>query len=155
MKKVAIVISILLIGIVGQAQTNLFCLQPSCPQNIQLPVKSDTVFAQLSATDGTKSISWSQVSGPNQAVLGIPILTTNGTQQLLSALPLSNLVSGTYVFKAIGTSTGGTVGSSTTTVMVLAAPPPPPTPRTVVSFSFKLVNGIWSPAFVFSDGSVQ
>lgn len=154
MKKVVIVIAILA-SITSQAQTNLFCLQPSCPQNIQLPIKSDTIFAQLSASDGTKSIIWSQVSGPNQAVFGIPILTANGTQQLLSALPLSNLITGTYVFKAIATSTGGTVGSSTTTVVVLAAPPPPPTPRTVISFSFKLVNGVWTPAFVFSDGSVQ
>lgn len=134
------------------AQTTTFCLRPSCPQTIQLPVSIDTVFAQLNVSDGVKGLTWTQVSGPNTATVGTPILTPNGTNQTLSTLPLSKLVAGTYVFSVIGTSAGGSTGSATAQVIVLPAPAPP---RTVVSVSFKLVNGIWVQSITFSDGSTQ
>lgn len=128
---------------VAYSQSVGFCIAPSCPQVLQMPIKVDTVFAQLSATDGAKGITWSFVSGPNVPIMGTAIAVPNGTNILQSALPISNLVAGTYTFKASGTSVTGSGGSANATVLIAPAPivcPIIPPLRTAIS-SQVLING--------------
>lgn len=138
-----------------RAQTTSFCIAPSCPQTIQLPLSVDTLYAQITASDGAKGVLWTQVSGPSTAVMGALISTPNGTGILVSALPVSKLVAGVYVFKATGSSVSGSLMTANAQVTVQAATPPSAPPRTVVSVTWKLVNGVWVASFVYSDGTIQ
>lgn len=161
MKNVVIILLLFLSSRVS-SQVVTFCIAPSCPQALQMPVRADTVFAQLSASDGAKGITWSFVSGPNVPIMGTAIAMPNGSNLLQSALPISNLVAGTYIFKASGTSVTGSGGSANATVVIAPAPiacPIIPPPRTVVSVSYTavLVNGDWTvkQTFNYSDGTTQ
>lgn len=96
---------------------------------------------------------WSQVSGPNQALI---ILVSSQNPQVTGLIP------GTYVFQLIGTDNNWNKSVSTVTITVAAAaaPPPPATPRTVTTLTVN-IDGSWvvipisDAKFVFSDGGTQ
>lgn len=121
MKKFLILTSLIIGSIVSFAQSKALCLQPSCKQTIKT---TDTVsiFAQLTATDGYKAITWSQIGGPT-VVIPVPQVTTwNTSINAQSSFTLKNLASGTYVFNAIGVSqSGGSISASDTVIVNQAA----------------------------------
>lgn len=100
--------------------SKIFCIKAGCKTTYST---ADTalIYAELTATDGTKGISWSQLSGPSVA-LGIPILTQINALQSSSAVILGKLKVGTYVFQAVGTSLTGTTGLALDSVIIKQAP---------------------------------
>jgi hypothetical protein len=94
-------------------------------QTINLPISSTVLMGTVTGNGGAiiVSVSWSQVSGPNNATV------INGS----SLTPvLAGLVQGSYVFKMTATDNNGLSASSTVTVTVspAAAPNQPPTVST-------------------------
>lgn len=106
---------------IGAKSQKVFCIQADCPQTIYL---TDTLklSAQLTTSDGFKSITWQQVSGPTKAILGTPTLVWSTGLQALSTVSATGLVPGTYTFSATGTSITGTSGSAADSVRVLLPP---------------------------------
>lgn len=151
MKKI-ILLSILFISFVAvKSQTTsisyAFCISPPITVNSD----SVTLSAQLVAGDGYKSISWIQASGPSIAVFGTPVNTFQNTTIQKQLLPVRKMIPGIYSFTAIGSTVGGISYPLTTTVTVVA----PPKPRSVVSVSFVIVNGVWTAVYKYDDGSTQ
>jgi hypothetical protein len=130
--------------------TNVFCLAPSCNQSVQFPVYVDTLFARLTTGDGYKSVVWKQLSGPNTATLGTQVINLTSPSVGASIQPISNLVAGSYVFQATGTSTGGTTGTATVSLPVQPAIVIIPPTKTAVVI-IPLSDG--KHFTVFSDGS--
>jgi hypothetical protein len=151
--KVLISILLVLVSVSGFSQnstTNVFCLAPSCKQSVQLPVSVDTLFARLTTGDGYKSVVWKQLSGPNTATLGTQVINLTSPSVGASIQPISNLVAGSYVFQATGTSTGGTTGTATVSLTVQPAIVVVP-PTKTVRFTISLSNG--QTFTYYSDGS--
>lgn len=150
MRKI-ILAAFLFVAVSAKSQTTSitysFCVTPP------LTVNSDsaTLSAQLVAADGYKGISWIQASGPSTSTIGVPINTYGNTMTQKSVVTIHKMIPGTYVFTATGTSAGGISYPLSTTVTVIAQP----VPRTVVSSSFTLINGVWVQQFKFSDGTIQ
>jgi len=82
-------------------------------KNVQLPASTVTLTGTASDDDGTVvSYLWSQVSGPNVAVIQSPgSLTT----------VVSGLISGTYVFQLWAVDDDGATGVDTVTIIVSAS----------------------------------
>lgn len=120
MKKIIIATFLVITAIVANAQSKLICIQPSCKQTIKT-TDSVNIFAQLTTSDGYKGITWTQILGPT---IAIPVQTINWTTNVAaqSVFTLKNLNIGTYVFNAIGTSTGGSTVSTYDTLVVVQAP---------------------------------
>lgn len=121
MKKLLISIFLIIVSIASFAQNKALCIQPSCKQTVKT-TDSVNIFVQLTATDGYKAITWSQIGGP-LVVIPVPQVTTWNTNiNAQSSFTLKNLGVGTYVFNALGVSqTGGSMPTSDT-VVVIAAP---------------------------------
>lgn len=147
MKKLLIIVSLLTATMVHGQNAVVFCAQTNCPITITAPTDSATLFGLGTITGAKDSITgyvWKQVSGPTAAVIVSPTA---------SQTVIRKLVPGSYTFAlTVSTKLGGiqTIGGDIVTV----APAPPP-PRTVTSLTFKLVNGLWIPSFVFGDGTTQ
>ncbi len=81
-------------------------------RSIRLPQNSTTLVGTWSDPDGyITNVEWTQVSGPAATLSGVN--TSN--------LGLSNLVSGTYVFRLTVTDNSGLTGSDEVVLVVLAA----------------------------------
>lgn len=144
--------ALLLVAFGAKSQTTsityAFCVTPP------LGVNSDsvTLSAQLVAADGYKGISWAQAAtNPSVAVIGAPVNTYGNTMTQKSVVTIHKMIPGVYTFTATGISAGGISYPLSTTVTVVAQP----VPRTVVSSSFTLINGVWVQQFKFSDGTIQ
>jgi len=82
--------------------------------NLTLPTDSALLTATASDPDGSiASFLWSQVSGPNSAILTNPNMAT---------VIVSNLVQGTYQFRVVVTDDRGATAQSTVKVMVAKQP---------------------------------
>lgn len=111
MKKVLLLSVILLATITCFSQTKSFCVQASCKQTISSPQDSALIFGLVTASDGVRTQSWIQLSGPTQSV----IVTPGATQTMLRKLAV-----GTYIYNFTGISLTGTTGSVQDTVVVMA-----------------------------------
>jgi len=81
-------------------------------KTIQLPTNSTTLIGSGSDSDGSiSSYAWTKVSGP----------TATLTNANTSTLSLTNLLSGTYVFRLTVTDNSGAVGSDDITLTVQSA----------------------------------
>lgn len=77
-------------------------IQANCTQAVQLSASgkdSVLIYGVVTASDGVKTFSWIQKSGPNTAVLSTP--TATQTQ-------VKGIVSGTYIFNFSATTVNGT-----------------------------------------------
>ena len=119
MKKFFILI-LTAVSMSASAQIKAFCLAPSCPQTVTT-ADSVTILAQLTTSDGSKSITWLQTGGP---AIKLPAATStmNTNLQLTSSFQLKNLPAGNYVFTATGVSVTGVTGSVTDSLTVIPAP---------------------------------
>ena len=84
------------------------------PKNVQLPTSNVSVTGTANDEDGNVlAYLWSQISGPNVALIHSPgSLATN----------ISGLISGTYVFQLWAVDNDGGTGVDTVTVTVAASP---------------------------------
>lgn len=120
MKKIFSILIIALINLSASAQIKTFCLAPNCPQTITT-ADSALILAQLTTSDGFKSIGWVKSSGP-ALTLPAATTTTNTVLQGTSSFQLKGLAVGVYVFTATGLSITGVTGSVTDTLTVIPAP---------------------------------
>lgn len=124
MRKLILVLLIFVSQLVS-AQTTLqsgakfFCLAPVCDQSI-LTTDSTLVYAQLTTSDGYKSITWRETSGKITLPSATVVLT--GTLQGFSYFQLKSIPAGTYTIEATGTSSTGVTGIATTTLKVSLPP---------------------------------
>lgn len=127
--------------------SSVFCVQTNCPITIQLPVDSALIFGTATlAGDTISSYQW-KVTGTG-GTLSTPASSQSWVKGLNTA--------GTYTFSLTATTKHGAILTNAgSAVTVLAAIPPTPIPRTVVSVVWKLVNGVWTASFLFSDGTTQ
>lgn len=127
-----------------------------------------TIAALLTANNKVGSIAFSQISGPNAAIIGAWDNTKGWATSLADTarVPVSGLITGTYVIGITGKDLAGGSISGIDTIIVSAAPPPcpicppAPTPRTVVGAQlFILGQWITVPAgslkLTLSDGATQ
>lgn len=152
MKK-SLFIPLLLVILSASAQTKILAVNPNC----NLTVKStDTAWVQalVTSSDGYGSVGISFATGPSTPVIGNMITDWTTGLQAKVRIPVTKLSVGMYTFAGIAkTLTGSTMPFADTVYVV--APPPPPVPRTVVSVTFSLVNGVWLPKYTYDDGSTQ
>jgi len=97
----------------------LFCLSPVCAQSITT-ADSVVIFAQLTTSDGYKSVTWRETSG--KLTLPSPTVIMSGTLQGFSYFTLKNIPAGAYTLEATGTSTTGVTGIATTSLKVSTPP---------------------------------
>jgi hypothetical protein len=90
-------------------------------QTVKLPADQITLYGSATDNGTVVSYAWSQLSGPNTAVL---------TGDATATLTVSNLVKGTYVFELTVTDDEGNTGSDD--VSVIVQDPPPPLVRTIL-----------------------
>jgi hypothetical protein len=153
MKKL-LFIPLIVLAFMAQAQT-IFTLVPNCKQVVTVgPADTAYISAMLSTSDGFGQLLFSQLSGPSTALLAGQLVAWQSGLQATAQVPVTKLMPGTYVFTVTGKSVKGSIGTTLDSLVVMAPPVPVP-PRTVSSFSMKLVNGVWVPSFAYSDGSTQ
>lgn len=152
--KAFLLISIALMG-VCQAQT-MVTLIPSCKQTIKT-TDTANIFGQLSTTqmgDVVDSISFTLLSGPSKVNIGRPVMSWYTGAVGMGLSRVTGFSPGTYIFKLVGiTSLGNSV--STTDSLLVVSPPPVVAPRTLISSTWKLVNGAWVATQLYSDGTTQ
>lgn len=153
MKKL-LLIPAMLLACMAFSQTS-FILVPTCKQTLTMsPADTAYIGGMLTASDGFSTMTFTQLSGPSTAVLGLQnVGWTTGIQAIVQA-PVTKLLPGLYTFTVTGRSVKGTIGT-TIDSLIVQAPPAPIPPRTVVSSLWKLINGVWTPTFTFSDGTTQ
>ena len=145
MKKILSLLLPLLICGASNAQTSsVFCVQVNCPITITAPTDSALIFGSATITgDTVATYQWKQVSGPTC------ILVSPTASQTM----VRKMSPGTYVFSLIVTTKkGNSLAQSGDSITVA---PAPAAPRTVIKVTFQLINGVWTPSFVYSDGSTQ
>lgn len=146
MKKLLLPFCLILSTLAFGQNAVVFTTQTNCPIVITAPTDSAMIFGQASITGANDTVIgylWKQISGP-AAVLVSP--TSSQTM-------VRKLVPGSYIFSMTATTKLGAVQTITNDqITVLPAPPPP---RTVTTFTLKLVNGVWIPSFTYNDGSTQ
>jgi len=106
-------------------------------QTVTLPQTTASLTGTATDADGSvSSYSWSQVSGPNNAIIATP--STASTS-------VSGLVAGTYSFKLTATDNGGASGFATVTLTVVAATTSTTSPSSSIKIeaeAFTQMNGI-------------
>lgn len=120
--KLILIFLLSFLSLVSYSQSNnkVFCIKTGCTTSY-LTTDTALVYAELTATDGIKGITWSQLSGA-PIPLGIPIVTFINALQSSSAVILGKLKPGIYVFQAVGTSLTGTTGFAVDSIIVKQAP---------------------------------
>jgi hypothetical protein len=146
MKKL-LILALLFCSALAHAQNAvIFCAQTNCPLTITAPADSVLIFGQASITGNKDTVTgyqWKQVSGP-----ACTIVSPTASQTVIR-----KMTPGAYVFSMTATTK---LGASQTVfndqVTVLPAPAPP---RTVKKVTLELINGVWIPSFLYSDGATQ
>lgn len=146
MKKLIFFVAFLSLVGISRAQTSaVYCVQVNCPITITAPTDSALIFSATTLSgDTVAAYQWKQISGPTTAILVTPAASQTVVRKLSP---------GTYTFSLTVTTKHGAVLPSTMDQVSVA--PQPAAPRTVVKISFQLINGVWTPSIVYSDGSTQ
>lgn len=106
--------------VVSQGSNQAPTVFASGPGSITLPVSTANLLASASDPDGTiASYAWTQLSGPNTAVIGTPTAAST---------TVGSLIAGGYTFQVSVTDNGGLTAVATVPVTVLPAVPLPVAP---------------------------
>lgn len=152
MKKL-LLLPIILLALGTSAQTKVLIVNPNCNLTVRT---TDTAWVQalVTSSDGYGSVGINFLTGPSTPVIGNMITDWTTGLQAKVRIPVTKLSVGMYTFSGVAkTLTGSTMPFADTVYAI--APPPPPVPRKVISVTFTLVNGIWTPVYKYDDGSTQ
>lgn len=130
-------ICILLIAGSFSAKAQILNFSLCMPATATANADSVTLTPTMYATDGYKSITVIQLSGPTTAAIGAPVNAYANTMLEQSTVSIKKMVPGVYVFQATGLTATGLTGAVKCTVTVPALPVIPP-PRMAVSVTVTL-----------------
>lgn len=136
-------------------QAKNLCLSPACPISYAYGA-TDTVFAEISTTDGLGASYWKQLAGPS---IVIPKDTTVWMTGVLgfNGFYLTGLQPGAYTLQDSVISKSGSVAKTTVTFTVLPPAPSCPTiplaSSRVLSWTVIIVNGMGRIQVTYWDGT--
>lgn len=141
-----LLIPVLLLGLFCSAQTmKSWQICVSDPQ-VKTAMDSIILSSTLTTTDTYTSITWAVTP---TVTLPTPVVSYLTGISATSKLSIKSLPTGSYTFTSTGKSASGITGSVSTTVLVN----PPAVLRYVTGVASKIVSGLVTLVFTYSDGN--